>query len=71
MKILDLQNIQKYFYMADTPYYKLQHFTGDICEIIGTALNTLSNEVQEFNIKLNIDNSITFQVGDDILTTLQ
>ena len=70
MKILDLQNIQKYFYMADTPYYKLQHFTGDICEIIGTALNTLSNEVQEFDIRLNIDNSITLNVGDTS-TTLQ
>ena len=56
--------------MADTPYYKLQHFTGDICEIIGTALNTLSNEVQEFDIRLNIDNSITLNVGDTS-TTLQ
>ena len=56
--------------MADIPYYKLQHFTGNICGIKGTALNTLSNEVHNFSIVLNKDDSITFNVGD-LVTVLQ
>ena len=50
MKFLDLNNVQKYFYMADKPYYKLQQFMGNINIISGTALNTLSNEINEFKI---------------------
>ena len=64
MKFLDLDNLQKYFYMADVPYYKLQYFTGNICEVVGTALNTLSDEVFKFYVKINPDNTITFKLNN-------
>jgi hypothetical protein len=64
MKFLDLDNLQKYFSMADEPYYKLQYFTGNICEVAGVVLNTLSDEVFKFYLKINRDDTITFKLNN-------
>jgi hypothetical protein len=66
MKIIDLNNIQKYFYMADKPYYKLNKFHGNINNVTGTITNTLSNEINNFHLKMNIDNSIELAIDEDI-----
>ena len=66
MKIIDLNNVQKYFYMADKPYYKLNKFQGNINNISGTITNTLSNEINKFTLKMNIDNSMELNIDSDI-----
>ena len=64
MKILDLENVDKYFSVANKPYYKIQHFEGNINIINGIALNSINNETEPFRLKLNEDHSINFRIGD-------
>jgi hypothetical protein len=71
MKILNLSNIDRYFYMAEFPYYKTLKFQGTLSRVHGIALNTITNESEKFGIKLNLDNTITIGVGSDILKTFQ
>lgn len=63
MRILDLENVYKYFSMVNKPYYKIQHFEGNINIIKGIALNSTTNETEAFGLKLNADHSINFKIG--------
>lgn len=66
MKFIDLNNIGKYFYMADAAYCDPVRYVGSLTEVSGVASNGLSDEICNFYIKLNQDDTITFKLNDEV-----
>jgi hypothetical protein len=62
MKFIDLENIPKYFSMANLPYYKVAHMHGTINRVEGTVINNLTNELQDFSICLDVEDNVRLKV---------
>jgi hypothetical protein len=58
MKIIKLDEIIKYFYMAGISHMELLEYSGNIHRVIGKVINTLTNESESFCLKLREDDSI-------------
>ena len=64
MKILNLDEVVKYFYMAGVSHMQPVNFRGNLHTVTGKAINTLSKQIEDFYINLRPDDSIVFKTGD-------
>ena len=64
MKIINLDEIIKYFYMAGISHMELLEYSGNIHRVIGKAINTLTNEIESFCLKLREDDSIVLMTEE-------
>jgi hypothetical protein len=62
-KLLDLDNVDKYFAMAGMPFYKVKKYHGDIRVINGTAKQE-DGDVEEFTIELDHNDIVNVTIGN-------
>ena len=63
MKFIDLDNITKYFSLANMPYYtNVMQIKGTLSNASGFILNNLTDEGSSFDIRLDIEDNIRLVV---------
>lgn len=53
--------------MAGVPYYTIQHYAGNITNILGSALNRTSGAIEQFKIHLLYDDRIQFTIKGETI----
>ena len=63
MKFIDLDNITKYFSLANMPYYTdVIQVKGTLSNASGLILNNLTDEVSSFDIRLDMEDNVKLMV---------
>jgi hypothetical protein len=70
MKFVDLDNIPKYFILANMPYYKVVHAHGNLSRARGEVINNLTDELENFYIYMDVEDNVHLKVNN-IETKLQ
>tara|TARA_Y100000592_G_C5313706_1_gene241426 strand:- start:130 stop:345 length:216 start_codon:yes stop_codon:yes gene_type:complete len=63
MKFIDLDNINKYFSLANMPYYTdVIQLKGTLSKASGLVINNLTDEVSSFELRLDIEDNIHLSI---------
>lgn len=63
MRFIDLDNINKYFSLANMPYYTdVIQLKGTLSKASGLVINNLTDEVSSFELRLDIEDNVHLSI---------